>query len=272
MHRTGEVWPVEAARDLAERIPGARYIELEGTDHWWWVGDAGEVVGHIEEFLTGARHAPASERVLTTVLFTDIVGSTTLAARLGDRAWRETLQGHDRSVREEVARFRGRVVKAIGDGYLSTFDGPARAVDCAKAIARVAREAGLEIRAGLHTGECELMGEDVGGMAVHIASRVSSTAGPGEVLVSSTVKDLVVGSHLSFEDRGVHELKGVPGDWHLFAAGTESREPSAAGSEALAAPAQGAIWQRTIAQVGTRQPRVAQKLVSLSRRKRRNAR
>jgi class 3 adenylate cyclase len=164
------------------------------------------------------------------------------------------------------------VVKGIGDGYLSTFDGPARAVDCAKAIARVAREAGLEIRAGLHTGECELMGDDVGGMAVHIASRVSSTAGPGEVLVSSTVKDLVVGSHLSFEDRGVHELKGVPGEWHLFAAGTESREPSAAGSEALAAPAQGAIWQRTIAQVGTRQPRVAQKLVSLSRRKRRNAR
>jgi class 3 adenylate cyclase len=272
LHRSGEVWPVEAARDLAERIPGARYVELEGADHWWWVGNVDEVLGEIEEFITGIRQAPRSDRVLATVMFTDIVGSTKIAAELGDLAWRGVLERHDRLVRDEVARYRGRVVKSIGDGYLATFDGPARGVECAKAILRGAEDLSLELRAGLHTGECELIENDVGGMAVHIGARVSAQASPGEILASSTVRDIVVGSDLRFIDRGLHELKGVPGEWRLYAAArgpeTDTRPSTARQPEA---PDRPPTWQRAVAVIAGRQPRLAQKFVALSRREARRS-
>jgi len=219
MHRREDPFlRVEHARYLAEHIPGSRYVELEGTDSLFSVGDSEAILGEIEEFLTGARHAPEPDRVLATVLFTDICGSTERAAALGDRAWRDVLERHDRVVRREVARHRGRAVKSTGDGVLATFDGPARAIRAATTIGEEVRRLGIDIRAGLHTGECEVMGDDVGGMAVHIGARVMSRAAPGEVLVSSTVKDLVVGSGIVFSERGAHELKGVPGEWRLFAA------------------------------------------------------
>jgi len=219
LHRHGDrVVNWRAGKDLAERIPGARYVELEGIDHLPWAGDAEAVVGEIEEFLTGARSAPEPDRVLATVMFTDIVGSTERAAELGDTRWRELLSAHQAAVREDVARFGGREVKMLGDGCLATFDGPARAIRCGRAIADSARHLGVEVRVGLHCGEVELIGEDVGGIAVHIAARVGALAGGGEVLVSSTVKDLVAGSGVRFEDRGTTRLRGVPGDWRLFAA------------------------------------------------------
>jgi class 3 adenylate cyclase len=208
---------VEHSRYLAEHIPGARYVELEGTDSLFSAGDSESVLGEVEEFLTGARHAPEPDRVLATVLFTDICGSTERAASLGDSAWREVLGRHDRVVEREVARHRGRAIKSTGDGVLATFDGPARAIRAATTIGEQVRRLGIDIRAGLHTGECEVIGDDVGGMAVHIGARVMGCAGPGEVLVSSTVKDLVVGSGIDFEERGAHELRGVPGEWRLYA-------------------------------------------------------
>jgi len=218
MHRREDPFmKVEHSRYLAEHIPGARYVELEGTDSLFSVGDSESILGEIEEFLTGARQEPEPDRVLATVLFTDICGSTERAAVLGDRAWRELLERHDRVVGREVTRHRGRAVKFTGDGVLATFDGPARAIRAATAIGEEVRRLGIEIRAGLHTGECEVMRADVGGMAVHIGARVMARAGPGEVLVSSTVKDLVVGSGIEFAERGEHELKGVPGEWRLFA-------------------------------------------------------
>jgi len=219
MHRREDPFlRVEHSRYLAEHIPSARYVELEGTDSLFSAGDSESILGEIEEFLTGARHAPEPDRVLATVLFTDICGSTERAAAMGDRAWRDVLERHDRVVRREVARHRGRAVKSTGDGVLATFDGPARAIRAATTIGEEVRRFGIDIRAGLHTGECEVMGEDVGGMAVHIGARVMGRAGRGVVLVSSTVKDLVVGSGIVFSERGAHELKGVPGEWHLFAA------------------------------------------------------
>jgi class 3 adenylate cyclase len=193
-------------------------VELPGSDHNLRVGDTEAILDEIEEFLTGARPTPEPDRVLATVLFTDIVRSTEHATRLGDHRWRELLEEHHALVRRELARHRGREIDTAGDGFLATFDGPARAVRCAKAIGRNVRTLGLEIRAGLHTGECELAGDRVVGIAVHTGARVMAQAGPGEVLVSSTVKDLVAGSGLQFEDRGVHVLKGVPGEWRLFAA------------------------------------------------------
>ena len=220
LHRSGDLlWPVEAGRYVAEHIPGARLVELDGMDHWPFVGDTEALTGEIESFLTGARQAPPPDRQLLTVLFTDIVGSTERAAELGDRRWRALLESHDDVVREAVGRFRGREVKSTGDGFLVTFDGPARGIDCARAIAARVRSLGVEVRAGLHTGECEIRGDDVGGVAVHIGARISALAGPGEVLVSSTVRDLVAGSGIDFEARGAHTLKGVPGEWSLFAAG-----------------------------------------------------
>jgi class 3 adenylate cyclase len=218
MHRTDDIL-VQAgcSRYMAERIPGARLVEFPGTDHLWWFGDQDSISDEIEEFLTGARHSPEPERVLATVLFTDIVGSTERAAELGDRAWRDVLERHGEVVRRELERHRGREVKTTGDGFLATFDGPARGIACAREITAGVRPLGLEIRAGLHTGECEVMNGDVGGIAVHTGARVSAKAAPGEVLVSQTVKDLVAGSGIEFEDRGSHELKGVPGDWRLFA-------------------------------------------------------
>jgi class 3 adenylate cyclase len=201
---------------LAEHIPRSTLVELPGEDNLMVVGDSDADLDEIEEFLTGVRHAPATDRVLATVLFTDIVGSTERAAELGDRRWRELLDAHDRAVRRQLERFRGREVNTAGDGFLATFDGPGRAIECAGAIRAAVRALDIEVRAGLHTGEIEMRGDDVAGVAVHIGARVSALAGTGEVLVSSTVKDLVAGSGIEFEDRGEHELKGVPGTWHLY--------------------------------------------------------
>src|SRR5712691_6032730 len=208
---------VRNGRWLAEHLPNARLVELPGDDHIMWYEDVDRTLGEVQEFLTGARHAPEPERTLATVLFTDIVDSTRTAAELGDQRWREVLEGHQRAVRDALDRFDGREVKSIGDGFLATFDGPARAIHCARAILESSEPLGIRIRAGLHTGECEVMGDDIGGMAVHIAARVSALAGPGEVLVSRTVKDLVVGSDLQFSDRGAHTLKGISDTWQLHA-------------------------------------------------------
>ncbi len=218
VHRTGDrAIKVEHSRYMAAHIPGAKYVELPGEDHLWWLGDADTLLDRVDEFLTGARHAVEPDRVLATVLFTDMVGSTERAAELGDRRWRDLLEAHDVTVRREFARFRGREINRTGDGFLATFDGPARAIRCARAVADAVGKLNIEIRAGLHTGECEMIGDSVGGIAVHTAARVAARAGPGEVLVSSTVKDLVAGSGLEFADRGAHTLKGVPGRWRLFA-------------------------------------------------------
>jgi len=219
VHRTGDrALSVEGSRYMAERIEGARYVELAGEDHLPFVGEQDEILDEVEEFLTGVRRGPEPDRVLATVLFTDIVGSTEMAVGLGDRRWRELLEAHHIAVRGELERFRGREIDTAGDGFLATFDGPARAIRCALAVRDAVESVGLAVRAGLHTGECEMHGDRVTGIAVHMGSRVAALAGPGEVLVSSTVKDLVAGSGIEFEDRGVHELKGVPGDWRLFAA------------------------------------------------------
>ena len=219
VHRRGDrVVNRRAGKELAAQIQGARYVELPGIDHLPWAGDAEGVLGEIEEFLTGARSAPEPDRVLATVMFTDIVGSTERAAQLGDARWRELLSAHQAAVRGALTRFRGREVKTLGDGSLATFDGPARAIRCGHAISEAARSSGLEVRIGLHSGEVELMGDDVGGIAVHIASRSGALAAAGEVLVSSTVKDLVAGSGIRFVDRGAKQLKGISDEWRLFAA------------------------------------------------------
>lgn len=220
MHRRDDsMLDVEHSRYLARHIPGARLVELEGSDSLFSVGDSEAILGEIEEFLTGTRQLREPDRVLATVLFTDICGSTERAAEMGDSAWRSLLGRHDELVRGEVARHRGRAIKSTGDGVLATFDGPARAIGAARSIEEAVRQLGIEIRAGLHTGECEIIGDDVGGLAVHIGARVLDKAGPGEVLVSSTVKDLVVGSNIQFRERGAHELRGVPGEWRLFQVG-----------------------------------------------------
>jgi class 3 adenylate cyclase len=220
IHRTGDqVVNVAGGRDVAAKIPGARLAEFPGSDHLFYVGEnADDISDAIEEFLTGARGSAVADRVLATVLFTDIVGSTEKAAGLGDRRWRALLDDHHAMVRGILTRFRGHEVKTTGDGFLATFDWPARGVRCARAIADEVRSLGIDIRAGLHTGECEIIGDDVGGIAVHIGARVAALAGAGEVLVSSTVKDLVAGSGLRFGSRGVTPLKGVPGEWQIFAA------------------------------------------------------
>jgi pimeloyl-ACP methyl ester carboxylesterase len=219
IHRRGDrVVYRRAGEELAAQIPGARYVELPGIDHLPWAGDSDAVLGEIEEFLTGARSLAEPDRVLATVMFTDIVGSTERAGELGDARWRELLAAHLAAVRQELTRFRGREVKTLGDGALATFDGPARAIRCGLAIAETARSTGLDVRIGLHCGEVEVMEEDVGGIAVHIAARVGAIAGAGEVLVTSTVKDLVAGSGIGFEDRGATHLKGIPDEWGLFAA------------------------------------------------------
>jgi class 3 adenylate cyclase len=218
IHRHGDrVVNRRAGQELASQIPTARYVELPGIDHVPWAGDMEAVLGEAEEFLTGARSVPEPDRVLATVMFTDIVGSTERAAEFGDARWRELLAAHQAAVRRELERFRGQEVKTLGDGSLATFDGPARAIQCGRAIVEATRAMGLEVRIGLHCGEVELMDEDVGGIAVHIAARVGALAAPDEVLVSSTVKDLVAGSGIQFVDRGAQRLKGVPDEWRLFA-------------------------------------------------------
>lgn len=220
LHRVGDrVIPVESGRYLAKQIPGAKYVEVPGTDHLVTDNETQDVIAdEIEEFITGERHHLVEpDRVLATVMFTDIVRSTERAAALGDARWRELLADHYAILRKELAVFRGHEVKTAGDGLLATFDGPARAVRCARAMHERLRPLGLQMRVGLHTGECELSGSDVSGIAVHIAARVAALAGPDEVMVSSTVKDLVAGSGLQFSERGTHTLKGVPGEWQLFA-------------------------------------------------------
>lgn len=211
--------PIEFGYDLAERLPDARMVELPGEDHLYFGGDRprlDRLLDELEEFLTGQRAHGEPERVLTTVLFTDICGSTERAAELGDRRWRELLERHHEVVRRELARFDGREVGTAGDGFLARFDGAARAVRCAESIVARTGEREIPLRAGVHTGECELVNGDLAGIAVHIGARVGALAGPGEVLVSGTVKDLVVGSELRFADRGAHELRGVPGSWQLY--------------------------------------------------------
>ncbi len=223
LHRTGDqAVSVMESRYMAERIPGAKYVELPGDDHFASAGDADAILDEIQEFLTGVRPAPEPDRVLATVLFTDIVGSTQRAVELGDRRWRDLLDSYYGLARKELDRFRGREIKTTGDGFLATFDGPARGIRCACAVSEAAGQLGLAIRAGLHTGECEMMGEDVGGIAVHIGARVAAEATAGEVLVSSTVKDLVAGSGIQFEDMGSRALKGVPEEWRLFAVERDS--------------------------------------------------
>ncbi len=200
---------IEEGRYIAAQIPGARLVEFPGADHSWWTQGQDAIIDQIEELVTGARPAPQPNRVLATILFTDIVGSTERVRELGDRAWTQLLARHHATVRRELERFRGHEVDTAGDGFLATFDGPARAIRCALATRDAVRGMGLEIRAGLHTGECELLGDKVAGIAVHTGARISALAGPNEVLVSATVRDLVSGSGIAFADRGEHELKGV---------------------------------------------------------------
>jgi len=216
LHRTDDpLEPIENARAAAAAIPGARLVELPGALHYLFE-DTDPIVDEIEEFLTGARRPPASDRVLATMLFTDIVGSTQKAADVGDEAWKRLLMQHRERTRRQLALHRGIERDTAGDGFFATFDGPARAVHCALAIATAVREVGLEVRAGVHTGEVEMAGDEVAGLSVHTGARIASLAGPSEVLVSSTVKDLTAGSGLTFEDAGEHELKGVPDRWHLY--------------------------------------------------------
>ncbi|MDF2739401.1 MAG: hydrolase [Actinomycetia bacterium] len=218
LHRGGDrAADVNASRYMAERIPGARFVELPGEDHFPFFGDQDRVIAETQEFLTGATPVVEPDRVLATVLFSDIVDSTRLAAELGDRRWHRVLVDHQQAVRRQLDRFRGHEIKTIGDGFLATFDGPARAIRAADALRAGLRELDLEVRVGLHTGECELLDKDIGGIAVHIAARVLGRAEAGEILCSRTVKDLVAGSGFSFADRGSHSLKGIPDDWQLYA-------------------------------------------------------
>jgi pimeloyl-ACP methyl ester carboxylesterase len=219
VHREGDsAISARAARDIAAHIPNARLVLVPGEDHFVFVGDTEPILAEIERFVTGSRASASADRVLATVLFCDVVGATERAAAEGDASWRELLVRHDRLVREQVERFRGRVVDSAGDGHFASFDGPARAIHCAAALRDAARPLGLRLRQGLHTGECEAIGERMAGLAVHIGARVAALAPPGEIWVTSTVRDLVVGSRLEFEERGRHALKGVPGDWTLLAA------------------------------------------------------
>ena len=221
LHRAADALvPVQLGRDFAAQIPGAKYIEYPGGDHAFWSGDVEALLGDIEEFITGHRETESTdlERILATVLFTDIVDSTRRAAEMGDQNWRRLLDSHDQLARQTVERHRGNLIKNTGDGILATFDGPGRAVRCALAFSAAAKQIGLPLRSGLHTGEIEVRGRDIGGIAVHAAARVMANSGPEEVLVSRVVSDLVAGAGLKFDKRGAYELKGIPGRWDLFAA------------------------------------------------------
>ena len=228
-HADDPLIPPAWGKYVADHIPGAKYVELPGRNMYHFVEPWRESFQEIAEFLTGQQADVADDRVLATVLFTDIVDSTRRAAEMGDRDWHALLDAHDAVVRSQLARFRGREVNTSGDGFLAMFDGPQRAIRCAMAIRDAVQALGIEVRAGLHTGECEVRGDDIGGIAVHIGARVSALAGPNDVLVSSTLRDLVIGSGLEFEDRGAHELKGVPGEWHLFAVASRSSSQNGGG-------------------------------------------
>jgi pimeloyl-ACP methyl ester carboxylesterase len=271
IHARDDCVPIQLGRYLAAHIPGARMLEIEGRDHAPWMTEPERVVAEVEEFLTGT-HAPVQpRRALRTVLFTDIVASTQRAADLGDERWRAVLEAHDALTRASVARFGGRVVKSMGDGHLAVLDGPAQAIFCAKALRSSAQGLEIAVRAGIHTGECELLGDDIGGLAVHIGARVAAHAGAGEILVSSTVRDLVVGSGTAFEDRGMHELKGVPGEWRLLAISPEGA-PSGSTEGTLAAlptPSPRAMMRpsdRALAAVARRAPGVLRTMARLSPR------
>jgi len=216
-HAESEIFSTEQVEYVADHIPAAKYVQLPGRNLFHFVEPWRESFQEVAEFLTGHHAEVADDRVLATVLFTDIVDSTRRAAEIGDRDWHALLDAHDAVIRSQLARFRGREVGTAGDGFLAMFDGPQRAIRCAMAIRDAVQSLGIEVRAGLHTGECEVRGDDIGGIAVHIGARVSALAGPNEVLVSSTLRDLVIGSGLEFDDRGAHQLKGVPGEWHLMA-------------------------------------------------------
>ena len=217
LHATGDrTLPISGSRYMAERIPNAKFVELPTKDHLPWVGCPDMVVSEVEEFLTGVRHTPEIDRIVCTIMFTDIVESTRLAAEMGDLRWRDLLEAHHAAVRRELSVYRGKEIKTTGDGFHATFDGPARAIQCASAVLNAVGELGLGVRIGLHTGECQVKGDSLEGLAIHIAARVSGTAKAGEIVVSSTVKDLVAGSGISFVDAGAHELKGVPDEWQLF--------------------------------------------------------
>jgi class 3 adenylate cyclase len=217
LHRSGiTMLPSANARALADRLPNATLVELPGADSFYFAGDVDALVDEIQTFVTGTRPLPRGERVLAAIVFTDIVGSTERAAAMGDRLWKELLDRHHAIVRAQLARFGGREIDTAGDGFLATFDSPLRAIEAARGVCAAVASIGLEVRAGVHVGEIELVEDDVRGIAVHIGARVAALAGPGEVLASSTVKDLVAGSGIEFEDRGTHELKGVPGEWRLY--------------------------------------------------------
>jgi len=218
MNRTGDpAVSVEGARDMARRIPGARFVEYPGNTHSIMAIEPEKIIGDIQEFVTGIRQEVIDDRVLATILFIDIADSTKMLSELGDRIWKEKLESYYQLVRAEFGHYRGRETNTAGDGIMASFDGPARAVRCASAIASQVKQLGLDVRAGVHTGEVQVMGDNIGGIAVHIASRVQSESAPGEVLVSSTTKDLIAGSGISFQPRGERDLKGVPGTWHLYA-------------------------------------------------------
>jgi class 3 adenylate cyclase len=261
LHRKGEAIPVEFAREIAAKIPSARLVELDGIDHWPTVGDIRSVTAEVEEFLTGQRLHHVSDRMLATVMFTDIVDSTRQAAQLGDRVWREVLERHNELTRAEVRNCRGRVIKSTGDGFLATFDGPTCAVRCATTLVERISELGVEIRTGVHTGECEMGGDDIGGIAVHIGARIAALAKGHEVLVSSTVKDLVNGSGIAFQQRGIHSLKGVPGEWQLYAPEGQRRPPD------YHIPAKRRGVQEFMADRISRRPRIARTVLRLSYRR-----
>jgi class 3 adenylate cyclase len=274
VHADEDLVPVQFGRFIADQIPGARMLEVKGRDHApWFVDHADLVADEVEEFLTGARHAGAPQRVLSTVLFTDIVGSTERATELGDARWRAVLERHGEVTRAELVRFGGKEVKSTGDGFLATFDGPARAIHCTEAIRGAVGGLAIEIRAGIHTGECEIIGEDVGGIAVHIAARVNALAAPGEILVSRTVRDLVVGSGIAFEERGTQALKGVPGEWSLLAvvpeeAASESPEVQLAKIETPGPRESMRVGDRVAAVVARRAPGVLRAANRLETRRR----
>ncbi|MEX2253538.1 MAG: adenylate/guanylate cyclase domain-containing protein [Thermoleophilaceae bacterium] len=273
VHARDDVVPIEGGRFLADRIPGARMLEIEGRDHAPWLSDAEHVAAEIEQFLTGTRRAPQGDRILATVLFTDIVGSTERAAEVGDARWRAVLERHEEVARSEISGFDGTFVKSTGDGVLATFPGPAAAIRCAERLLETARPLEIELRAGIHTGECELIGSDVAGLGVHIAARVSAAAKPGEILVSRTVRDLVVGSGIEFARRGEHELRGVPGKWELLATASGAGEDDVVGDAAVAAietpgPREGMrTGDRLAATVARRAPGVLRGLSRLSERR-----
>jgi class 3 adenylate cyclase len=223
LHRKGDWVPVEYGRYLGSHIAGSRYVELEGNDHAFFLGDTNSILDEVRRFMTGTEAPAISDRALVSLLFTDIVDSTARAASMGDTAWRQLLERHFEVAFRLVEEFDGRVVKSTGDGIFAVFSGPARAINCATAILARLGDFGIVIRAGIHTGECEVMGDDIGGLAVHVGARVSALAKPGEVLVSSTVKELVIGSGIEFQDRGRHELKGVPDTWQVFAVGGQAK-------------------------------------------------